>query len=838
MTSGGSFRCRARQAAIAVAVGSCFAAPVVSANPTGASVANGQVSIHQQGNLLQITNSPNAIINWQSFSIGANEITRFVQGSASSAVLNRVISQNPSAILGALQSNGRVFLINPNGIVFGTNAQIDVAGLVASTLNLSDADFLGGRLKFAGAAGAGGILNEGAITTPGGGQVYLVGASVENKGLIKSPRGEVVLAAGKSVELVEPGTPNLRVEITAPDNRAVNLGEIAADAGRVGIYAGLITQGGTIQANGAQVTDDGRIVLRATQSAALEAGSVTTANGPRGGIIAVKSGDTTLVAGTIEAKGTEGEGGRVEALGNKVGLTGNAAIDVSGESGGGTVLVGGDFQGKNADIQNAYRTYVGPEARITADAVATGDGGKVIVWSDDTTRYYGNIAARGGAEGGNGGLVEVSGKGNLSFDGRVDVGASGGRAGTLLLDPQNITIQDAPSPLYDPQLDADTPTAGDPAGAVYFADGGASSNFLLSEQALEAQTGNVVLQATQDITVVSGLSGGLSFNNQGAGERVVFQAGRDITINSPIATAGAAIVLEADSPHQPGGPDDIGVLIINAAVQSNGGRITLIAGGKEKALNEGGFFLAGDVDAGAGGINLSLSKAGTLTFFAGAGGNTQLSSDEVQRLKTSGALVIGQATTAGSDGLGAGAQLLTVDKITNQTSTPIALSSANGSSFQLIAGGGGILLDRPLTTYQDTVISSTGDVTINEPLATSDNNLTINAANLIVGPSGSIDVGIGACALNGGLCPGAGGPTGLPPGVEPPSVSPQNVLVGATDQAVTPPVQVSSETKDSEEEDAAIKKKPVCTGGGASQAAAGAAAGVSAGARCTSRGCF
>ncbi len=251
MKRGRTLRHRLRRAAIAVAVASCFGAPAVLANPTGPAVANGQASFHQQGNLLQITNSPNAIINWQSFSIGANELTRFVQQSASSAVLNRVMGQDPSAILGALQSNGRVVLINPNGIVFGAGAQVDVAGLVASSLNLSDQDFLGGKLKFSETPGAGSVVNEGAITTPSGGAVYLVGASVENKGLIRSPQGEVMLAAGKSVELVDPGTPNLRVEITAPANQVVNLGEVAADAGRVGIYAGLIRQGGTIQANSA-----------------------------------------------------------------------------------------------------------------------------------------------------------------------------------------------------------------------------------------------------------------------------------------------------------------------------------------------------------------------------------------------------------------------------------------------------------------------------------------------------------------------------------------------------------------------------------------------------------
>src|SRR5262245_29857410 len=179
--------------AVAMALGVGLGARQSHANPTGPTVVNGQVTINQAGNLLSITNSPNSIINWQSFSIGAGEITRFTQQSAASAVLNRVVGSggaiDPSVILGALQSNGRVFLVNPSGIVFGAGAQIDVAGLVASSLNLSNADFLGGRLKFTETPGAGAVVNEGAINTASGGHVYLIGPSVTNSGIITSPKG-------------------------------------------------------------------------------------------------------------------------------------------------------------------------------------------------------------------------------------------------------------------------------------------------------------------------------------------------------------------------------------------------------------------------------------------------------------------------------------------------------------------------------------------------------------------------------------------------------------------------------------------------------------------------
>ena len=133
------------------------------ANPQGASVAHGQVNFsHPNAHTLNITNSPSSIINWQQFSIGQNEITRFIQQSNNSAVLNRVVSQDPSDILGQLLSNGRVFVINPNGIVFGENSVIDTAGLIASTLDMSDEDFINENLKFQG-ENAGAIQNMGYI---------------------------------------------------------------------------------------------------------------------------------------------------------------------------------------------------------------------------------------------------------------------------------------------------------------------------------------------------------------------------------------------------------------------------------------------------------------------------------------------------------------------------------------------------------------------------------------------------------------------------------------------------------------------------------------------------
>lgn len=386
-----------------------------SAVPSNPTVVNGQVTFSQNGNVFSITNSPNSIINWGSFSIAQGEITRFIQQNGNSAVLNRITGQDPSRIMGALQSNGRVYLINPNGILFGAGAQVNVNGLIASTLDIANADFLAGKNKFFAGATAGSVVNQGEITTPSGGKVFLIAPDVINSGIITSPQGEVVLAAGHSVQLADSSNPAMQVVVSAPTDRAINIGEVIAQGGKIGIYGAMVNQRGTLNANSAQVGETGKIILKASGDTLLEAGSVTSATGA-------------------------GQGGEVQVLGQRVALTGDARIDASGQTGGGTVLVGGDYQGKNAAVQNAEQTVVGADASIQADAIARGDGGKIVVWADGATSMAGRLSARGGAAGGDGGLAEASGKQFLDFRGTVDLRAPLGKKGTLLLDPNNISI--------------------------------------------------------------------------------------------------------------------------------------------------------------------------------------------------------------------------------------------------------------------------------------------------------------------------------------------------------------------------------------------------------------
>lgn len=223
-SSSGSWVRRTLPLALALA----FALPA-QANPVGAVVEHGLASFDQQGATLTITNSPGAIIRWQDFSIDAHETTRFLQEGAASAVLNRIVGESPSVILGQLQSNGQVWLINPNGVMFGAGAQVDVAGLVASSLDLRNEDFLAGIGRFSGTGEAGTVRNDGLIRTGTGGSVMLIAPEVENHGVIVTPQGEVLLAAGHTVELADLRNPALRVEVTA-GGEAINVGQLLAEA--------------------------------------------------------------------------------------------------------------------------------------------------------------------------------------------------------------------------------------------------------------------------------------------------------------------------------------------------------------------------------------------------------------------------------------------------------------------------------------------------------------------------------------------------------------------------------------------------------------------------------
>ena len=420
---------------IALAVAAAFApwfVPAAHAQlaantlPTGGQVSAGAASISTDGSKMQIDQSTGrAILNWQSFSVGSSAWVNFTQPGASSVALNRVVGNDPSHIFGRLTANGQVFLVNNAGVFFAPGASVNVNALFASTLSISDQDFLAGRYQFFNPGSAGSVVNQGNIVTASG-YTALVGPQVRNDGVIVARTGSIALVAANrvSLDLVGDGLISINVDQAALNASVINTGTLQADGGTVLLAARsanalldtVINNSGIIRAN-SLVERNGEIVL----------------DGGGAGVVA-NSG--ALQSAGLDAGTT---GGTIKVLGHDVRLMPGARLDASGSDGGGTVLVGGNFQGKGPE-SNASNTYVDTDARILADAVNRGDGGKIIVWADQSTYFFGRISARGGVESGDGGFVEVSGKEFLAFRGSADRRAPSGKAGTLLLDPTDMTI--------------------------------------------------------------------------------------------------------------------------------------------------------------------------------------------------------------------------------------------------------------------------------------------------------------------------------------------------------------------------------------------------------------
>jgi len=417
-----------RRAGVGVLAAGLIASAPGLAAPAGGVVTSGAGGIGQSGATTTITQTtPRLAIDWSRFNIQPGESVNFIQPGAGAIALNRVTGSETSGIFGNLSANGTVFLLNPNGVLFGAGAQVNVGGLVASTLNLSNADFEAGRYAFSGSSVAS-VVNQGAINVPNGGKVALIANRVENTGSIHAPGGDVLLAGAGAITL------------TLADGSPLGY-TISQGAART-----LVSNGGMI------VADGGRVVLTARGLDALSESVINTTGVVQARTVANRQGTielvgdpvvgVTQVSGRLDASAADsaGVGGTVQVLGSKVGLFDGAQIDVRGTAGGGTALIGGNARGEGPE-PNATATYVAPDATLDASATSRGNGGQIIVWGTDVANVHGTLAANGGALGGQGGHVETSGHA-LDTDGiAVSVaGGAGGAGGSWLLDPYNVTI--------------------------------------------------------------------------------------------------------------------------------------------------------------------------------------------------------------------------------------------------------------------------------------------------------------------------------------------------------------------------------------------------------------
>lgn len=485
---------------------------------TGGHLSSGNAVISGSSNSMTINQSTsNTVINWQSFNIGQNETVQFVQPNSSSIALNRVAGSDPSSILGSLSSNGKVFLVNPNGILFGKDAQVNVGGLVASTLNISDRDFMAGNYKFSGTSTST-IINQGTISTNAdGGYVALLGANVNNVGTIVARLGAVAIASGTDITLDLVGDNLLNV--------TVNQGTVNA----------MIQNGGLIQA-------DGGLVLLTTQSAGsllqsvvnntgvIQAQTIDSHTGTIKLLADMQSGNVN-VGGTLSAQGgaKSGDGGFIETSGSHVVIADSAMINTLASQGKTGLWL---LDPVNWTIGAALGAGVDETATSVIASLATSN--RLITATNDiivnTTIALASVQ-----------ILTL----NAGHDVNINSSITGGTAanGVVLIAGNNVNI------------------------AAQVGAGAAASSTKISagnDVNITAPVGPVGAAAAYLISISAGrdVNASAAIGVAGAASNININAGRNININAPITIGGAASTISLTAGLNGTGPGVAGGTVI------------------------------------------------------------------------------------------------------------------------------------------------------------------------------------------------------------------------------------------------------------------------------------
>ncbi|MCX7099542.1 MAG: MBG domain-containing protein [Methylococcales bacterium] len=462
--------------------------------PTGNQLVEGVVTVTKPSTVqMQINqNSQRAIVNWQSFSIAGQESVNIQQPNTNAALLNRVVGQDASAIQGRLNANGQVYLINPNGVIFGKTAQVDVGGLVASTHAISNKDFLNGNPHFTAGNALGKVINHGQIKTPDGGIVALIGEQVENTGHISTPKGTTVLAAGKTVDLDMQGDGFVEVKISeaAINAQINNQGIIQADGGQVLMTAKaagqllktVINNQGIVEARGL-VEKNGQIVL----------------SGGDNGVV--------QVSGTLDASGPAAnntQGGDIKVSGQQIHINDGAKLDASGNAGGGHVIIG--------DQQSTRLGIVHSNAGITAQTLDHGKAGtiKILASLDNgAVNIEGRLDASAPKKG-DGGFIDTSAaQVKVAGSAHVSTKAQNGNNGTWLIDPEDFTIATGSGTQTTSGIGANTLSSNLAGGNVTIAtnDTGTGNGDIFINAVVTWAANKLTLSAHRNISINANLNG-------------------------------------------------------------------------------------------------------------------------------------------------------------------------------------------------------------------------------------------------------------------------------------------------------------------------------------------
>ncbi|EKT6537569.1 filamentous hemagglutinin N-terminal domain-containing protein [Salmonella enterica] len=675
--------------------------------PTGGQIVGGQGSISTSGNQMTIhQQTQNMATNWHSFDIGKNNTVQFVQPNSSSVALNRVTGASGSQIMGILKANGQVFILNPNGVLFGKNARVDVGGLVASTKNISTTDFMKGQYTLSGSGNPGAqVVNQGSLTTSKGGYIVLAGERVSNSGTVTTPSGKTILAAGKTVtlQLDNGGLTSVSVNGSVVNALVENQGLISATNGQVYLTAKgqdmllntVVNNSGTVEAKG-------------------------LAN--RGGEIVLNGGDSGVVSqsGHLLADSQTGQGGKITLEGQNIHLAGGSLTTATGKTGGGEVYVGGGWQGQDSHIKNASKVVMDKTATVDVSATENGNGGTAVLWSDDYTNFRGTVLAKGGAKSGDGGRVETSSHRNLQASGAVDASARAGHGGEWLLDPTDVTIVGAGA---DTGIDSAT------------ADG--------TDIFTPTASGGQILNSS----IVNQLNAGTSVTVKTSGTDTDGETG-NITVNANIIkTAGtdAKLTLLADNNISTGDNVSIGAttgklnLDLLAGNTTNNASISL---GKFINISLNGGDLLADAGNSASGVSLTFMNNGKIK-----GGNVTLNLSRglggyAYNVNADNDLTINGSVT-GSTGWGAVLGFTAGGKLAMNSPGSISLQAndpGNGGGRVLISGDKGVTLNAAAGTVTlnaakaatngVNITSGNGAVSITNMVQDGSNGMTLTNANI------------------------------------------------------------------------------------------------------------
>ncbi|MGB7328544.1 MAG: filamentous hemagglutinin N-terminal domain-containing protein, partial [Rubripirellula sp.] len=469
-------------------------------------------------------------------------------------MLNRVTSLDmPSVINGALNSNGHVHLVNPSGIMVGATGVINTNAFVASTFDIANSDFLkGGALTFSDSGSNAAIVNNGTINTGAGG-AHLIANDIANNGSITSVGGNITMSGGGSVTL----------------SNGVNYVQPTLETLASGISptAGLINNTGTIRATGA-ATSGGEVYLVNPNGKILHNGT-----------IAANVGQASSLSGSgdrLEAYPTTG--GHVQLEADDITLAKGSSIDASGTHGGGEVLVGGDWQG-SGEMSQATSVTMESGAKIDASATVSGNGGKIVLWSDITnadsiTKAFGTLIARAGELLGDGGQIETSGA-TVETDGiSVNAGATNGLGGLWLIDPYDYTIDATAATNIVNTLNTGTSVTVTTT----------SNNASYGSSGTNTDLGDIVVNSN---IVTGAMSGDATLTLQ-AHRHINVDANIDATQNGNIGKLN--VTLLADSDHS---GDGISIMTSDS-IKTNGGNLTF-GDGSTATIGGSSVQVGGDV---------------------------------------------------------------------------------------------------------------------------------------------------------------------------------------------------------------------------------------------------